>query len=60
MSIENAVQNHLGLVGQVPVNQMAEREREIAERKSRLIRERMSPKGALGLPRLLDEALVSA
>ena len=46
-----------GIAGTVPAaNLMAQREREIAERKSRLIRERMSPKGALGLPARLDVA----
>ncbi len=55
----NVVSNLPGipLGGTIPAsNLMEQREREIAERKSRIIRERMSPKGALGLPARLDAA----
>jgi hypothetical protein len=47
--------NRLVTAAQVDSAQLANRDREQAERKSRIIRERMSPAGALGLPRLLDE-----
>lgn len=50
----------LGLIlaGQTSANTMEQREREIAERKTRLIRERMSAKGTLGLPQRLDDARI--
>lgn len=42
-------------VPQVRSDQLAGRDRENAERRSEIIRTRMSSRGALGLPRLLDE-----
>lgn len=42
-------------VSQVMSDQLAGRDREIAERRSEVMRKRMSPRGALGLPKLLDE-----
>ena len=42
-------------VPKVMSDQLAGRDRENAERRSEIIRTRMSPKGALKLPKLLDE-----
>jgi len=44
---------------QVNSDQLAGRDREIAERRSEILRKRMSPPGSLGLPRLLDERRIA-
>lgn len=41
--------------GQVMSDQLAPRDREQAERKAKIINSRTTPKGLLGLPKLLDE-----
>jgi hypothetical protein len=41
--------------GQIDSSQLEARDRELAERASAIIRKRMSPPGALGLPKLLDQ-----
>lgn len=53
------LKEHVGLGGvaiaQLDSAQLKARDREIAERRSAIIRGKMSPPGALGLPKLLDE-----
>lgn len=52
----NGILNEIGLpLGAVALKDVPERLRETAERRSRMIRERMSPPGTLGLPKLLDQ-----